>query len=501
MPFIPDEEPKKSSFAPDEQEATAIDTPSEAPSKKQGVFSRIADFADSTRKAALNFNIGAGKGMLSTLIGIGELGSTALEKGYKAVTGQEALKGAELAKDVKEEYLQPKGTAQKIGFGTEQVAEFFVPTTATKNLVGIAEKVAGGVAKKSPKLGKAAELVATTIEPVVQAAGDVATTIAQRGKIDEEAKKAGLFSLVGGIAANTVAPLLKSGAELVASRALPATIKEKAADVLKGRELGKRVLETGISFTRGGLTKKMESKVKNLANSVDSIVDTFVQANPDKKFSLKEVAGNIISGMDESKTIKDLELIPTEYEPVKKAIEKQVLALADKYGENLDLNQVQKLKKDLGPGLEKAYKTILERPVKVDRYATMQFQKNLKNIVDEAAPEVQPMNKTLSDFITARDRLFAKSVYSGYLTDVIAASVGASATGGLLEDPIGAIQNGVTNLVLKRLGTSTLAKTASAKVLDDVNKILERPEFYQAVRKIFEKRPESQSKPAESLQR
>lgn len=479
-------------------------TPQEAPSKKQGIFSRISDFADKSGEAYRNFNFGALKGFGSTALGAAGVVSKGLESGYNATIGKipgaggPAYEGSKLASDVKDEYLQPEGMAQKIGFGTEQIAEFLVPSTGAQKIAGAAQKVASGVAKKAPKIGKALSVAGTAVEPFVQAAGDVITTVAQRGQVDDEAKKAGLFSLAGGIAANTVAPLLKAGAELVASRALPATIKEKAGDVLRGRELGRRVLDTGVSVTRGGLTDKISGKVKELGAAVDGMVDDFVQANPGKTFSVDEIANSVMSSLDEKSVIKDLELIPTEYEPIREAITKQVSALVEKYGGDLDLNQVQKLKKELGPGLEKAYKAILERPVKVDRYATMQFQKNLKGVVDEAVPQVKPMNKKLGDFITARDRLFAKSAYSGYLTDMLAASIGASATGGLLEDPIGSIQNGVANLVLKRLGTSTLAKTGAAKILDDVNKILERPEFYQAVRKIFEKRPEA-SKSADSL--
>lgn len=116
--------------------------------------------------AVKNFGIGAAKGLGSTIMGAAELGSKALEKGYDAtigrLTGTEAQKGSELAREVQEEHLTPEGTAQKAGFATEQIGEFFVPGAAglkgTKALQAVkaaqgAEK-AVGAAKYLPRLAQ-----------------------------------------------------------------------------------------------------------------------------------------------------------------------------------------------------------------------------------------------------------------------------------------------------------------------------------------------------------
>ena len=508
MPFIADDEvttPPKG-FVPDEAPSSAPSFTPDAPeevSKKPGIFSRIADFSNRSRKAYLDFNVGVLKGAGSTVMGIGELGSRGLEAGYNQtigrLTGDKAYEGSQMARDVKQEYLTPEGTAQKVGFGTEQIAEFLVPSTAAAKSAQIAEGVASKVASKLPKLAETAKKAVPYIDDAVklvgQAGEDVAKTVAQRGKVDEEAAKAGLYSAGGQLAGDLIGKGLQAGAEVVASRTIPSTIRELAQDVKQARSLGRAVLDTGTSLTRKGLGEKLGGKVRQLATTVDGLVDDYVQANPGVKTRATDVAGSILSSLDEGKITRDLELIPTEYAPAREAIVKQIERLTDKYPGDLDLNQVQKLKKELGTGLEKAYKIILERPIKIDRYATMQFQKTLKGIVDEAVPAAKPLNKKLGDFITARDRLFAKGSYSGYLTDIIAGTLGAGSAGSLLENPAEYVKNAAAAILFKRLGTSTLAKTASASILDDVGKVLQNPAVYQSIRKALESKPEEKQTP------
>lgn len=500
MPFIADDEvttPAKG-FIPDpEPTKTTQDAPEEI-SKKPGIFSRIADFSNRSRKAYLDFNVGVLKGAGSTVMGLGELGSRGLEAGYNQtigrLTGDKAYEGSEMARDVKQEYLTPEGTAQKVGFGTEQLAEFLIPSGAAAKSARIAEGVAGKVASKLPKLAETAKKAVPYIDDAVklvgQAGEDVAKTIAQRGKVDEEAAKAGLYSAGGQLAGDLIGKGLQAGAEVIASRTIPSTVTELARDVKQARSLGRAVLDTGISITRKGLGEKLSGKVRQLATTVDGLVDDFVQANPGVKTNATDVANKIMSSLDEGQITRDLELIPTDYDPVRKAIGDQLERLVQKYPGDLDLNQVQKLKKELGPGLEKAYKAILERPIKIDKYATKSFQESLASIVEQAVPAVKPINKKLGDFITSRDRLFAKGPHSGYITDILAASLGAGSVGSLLENPTEYMKNAAAAILAKRLGTSTLAKTASASILDDVGKVLQNPAVYQSIRKALESKPE-----------
>lgn len=487
----------------DEPEGASAPSQAAPQTAKSGIFSTLSSVVSKGQEAYKNFNIGALKGVGSTVMGIGELGSRALEAGYNQtvgrVTGDKAYEGAQMARDVKQDYLTPEGTAQKVGFGTEQLAEFLVPSSAAAKSAQIAEGVAGKVASKLPKIAETAKKAVPYVDEAVKIGGqvveDVAKTVAQRGKVDEEATKAGLYSAGGALGGELIGKGLQAGAEVIASRTIPSTVTELARDVKQARSLGRAVLDTGTSITRKGLGEKLSGKVRQLATTVDGLVDDYVQANPGVKTTAQDVAGSILSSLDEGKITRDLELIPTDYDPVRKAIGDQLERLVQKYPGDLDLNQVQKLKKELGPGLEKAYKVALERPIKIDKYATMEFQKSLKGIVDEAVPAAKPLNKRLGDFITARDRLFAKGPYSGYLTDIIAGTLGAGSAGSLIENPAEYVKNAAAAILFKRLGTSTLAKTASASILDDVGKVLQNPAVYQAIRKAIESKPEEKQAP------
>ena len=66
-----------------------------------------------------NLAIGMGKGAASTAEGAMELGAAGANK----LLGTPALKGPVIP----EKYTSPTGTAQKIGFGTEQIGEFLIP--------------------------------------------------------------------------------------------------------------------------------------------------------------------------------------------------------------------------------------------------------------------------------------------------------------------------------------------------------------------------------------
>ena len=80
----------------------------------------------------LNFLKGAAKGVGSTAVGLqelgGKLGGEALYGGIKKVLPGS---GRDVGNLFTEEQVSPKGTAEKIGFGAEQIAEFLIPASKT----------------------------------------------------------------------------------------------------------------------------------------------------------------------------------------------------------------------------------------------------------------------------------------------------------------------------------------------------------------------------------
>lgn len=72
------------------------------------------------RVGLTGFGLGALKGFGNTLTSLGDLGQKALEK----ITG---IDGGTTAKEALGDKLKPKGLTEKLGFGAEQIAEFFIP--------------------------------------------------------------------------------------------------------------------------------------------------------------------------------------------------------------------------------------------------------------------------------------------------------------------------------------------------------------------------------------
>src|SRR3990167_2878923 len=169
---------------------------------------------------------GAGKGIISTLTGVSSLGERMLKGIGRAVTPKPFEKALGFEKEkmtaaerlVPEALRTPAGTAEKIGFAGEQIAEFFVP---------------GGV---STKVGKALEtgfkaknlgLFGRIAQKAVPLAGRATTeaaivggqTAMQRGKVDTDSAVAAIVGAAFPLAGVALKPVTKGaiglGAEIL----------------------------------------------------------------------------------------------------------------------------------------------------------------------------------------------------------------------------------------------------------------------------------------------
>lgn len=165
--------------------------------EEKGLYGKVSDTLG-------EFSAGVVKGGLSTLKGIGTLGQSALDqtvgRGVNAILGKGFTptgpdgsgsdlyrKGTQTEQKARQ-FLTPEGTAQKVGFGTEQIAEFFVP--ATKIAKG--EAVITALTSGLPKFLGGASRVAG--KAGINALADTAIGAAQTGDLKEGAK----IGLLGG---------------------------------------------------------------------------------------------------------------------------------------------------------------------------------------------------------------------------------------------------------------------------------------------------------------
>ena len=176
---------------------------SQHPAKKsQGLISSIVS-------GAKDVGIGALKGIGSTGVGIGQLLLTkSAEDKYGLTKAKESLK--------------PTNTAQKIGFGAEQIAEFLVPS-------GIALK--GAKALQATKAFKAVPTAVRGLAATTAVEGAVGTGVAaaQQGALNKEALVTGAISAAAVPATRAVfkgakaayGGLVAKQAEKVAAKGIP----------------------------------------------------------------------------------------------------------------------------------------------------------------------------------------------------------------------------------------------------------------------------------------
>ncbi len=170
-------------------------------------------------KGVKGFGLGAVKGVLSTisnLTGLARKVASKVPNTFMTIPGigpltQVVKAGGEFDKKLQpyKQNFKPQGTAEKVGFGTEQVAEFFIPagevakaTKATE--AGIDALKVGKVTKAALKLGARSTI----------GAGEAAGVTALQGGSKEEVKNAAIFGGVFPIATKAIAKLGSAAKEV-----------------------------------------------------------------------------------------------------------------------------------------------------------------------------------------------------------------------------------------------------------------------------------------------
>lgn len=167
---------------------------------------------------ALDVGIGVGKGVASTIKGAASLGERGLQAGLQTILPKslednfgvdKPLERTSAEKLIGEKYTTPTNTAQKIGFGAEQIGEFFIPGGASAKVGKAMEGVKS--LSKMPKLAKAFGFAGKVATEGALATGQTAL---QEGEINSEAKKAGKFGLAFPVAGAVGSKVLKGGGKL-----------------------------------------------------------------------------------------------------------------------------------------------------------------------------------------------------------------------------------------------------------------------------------------------
>lgn len=222
------------------------------------------------------FGIGVLKGAGSTakgLLQLGEkLGGEQIIRGLDRISGTKSILPSQDFSNILANAkldITPRGTAQKVGFGAEQIAEFLIPAGATSKAVKIGE--AGVMASKIGKASKLAQGAAKLAVRSGVAAGEGAlVTAAQTGGDTKEIKR-------NAIIAGAVPPIFTGLAASVKGVAGPLSkkiesslIKATQADVKSGFKV-ENVFKYGLGGSLETTAKKTHEKISELAIQLSKI--------------------------------------------------------------------------------------------------------------------------------------------------------------------------------------------------------------------------------------
>ena len=455
--------------------------------ESSGIFTAHGNFG----RVPGNFLIGQAKGVASTAMSMGELGSGIMEKGYDAtigkMTGKKAQKGSEMAREMKEsKIMERKGFAQKAGFVTEQIGEFFLPVPG-----GAKVKAGGWLAKNAPKIAEVAEKAPSVVKFGASVLGKGASeatemgakSLLQTGDV-KEAESAAKWGMAGGAISRVATGALSKLGDAFYGMAIPSTITEKAKDARKLINTGEAASETGISASRAGLTKKISDRIKIFGQELERIVGA---ENKNVTRSMDDVIVETEKLIKSKSLGKEMQLSPIDVTEAEVKIAEVLNQYKTMYGgKTLNAGELQKLKQDLGLGLVKVFDKNLATPIRAKGMAEQELYHSLDKFLDTNINNYQALNEKLAPLLTARGRLQKKGKYSGYITDVMVAGMVGSTGGDIMTDPIGFMKNALMGVLVKRGLSSTAAMTTAGTILKSSGGAFEKPEFWQIVREAVQ---------------
>ena len=407
-------------------------------------------------KGLKGFGLGAVKGALSTVSNIGGLASKVASKIPNSllsipvvgpVVG--AVKAVGKAGDTLEPYkgnFKPQGTAEKIGFGTEQVGEFFIPGGAVSKATKAAE---AGV--DAFKLGKVATGALKLGTKATISAGEVAGITALQGGSKEEVKTAAEFGAAFSIVSQGIGKLLQKAPETAWSSILKRTPTEAA----KNPNLPAQVAKTGLAgASRASILEKSKQAIQNIEVALDDVLSQ----SKGKIGTLK-----IAPYLDELRNA--YKNVPGEQASLD-AIDNVMRDLLKR--KSLTVAEANQLKRNIYGAIEKSYgKGMLDLPAKTE--AQKLIAAGLKREIEKVVPEVKSLNEKQAVYLQVKkaiEKTLARTEGKG---------IGGTGIGlyDLLVGGIGTVGGAAAGNPLLGLGLVAAKKTGeSSAVLSAVSKLI-----------------------------
>lgn len=219
-----------------------------------------------------------GNGVLGILKGAGHTAETLGKLVHKipgvtaavdAMTGTGGNSMSQAAFGAADEDLKPQGTAQKVGYGAEQAAEFMVPGGAAERGAATIAAKAAPVFQNAPRLVQAAAKIAPRMLTEGAAAGG--TAIAQGNDPAMAAALGAAGPAIGGVV-KAAAPALREQAETQVMQALGPTKERYKA---MAEKLVPQILKRGIRGSREGIMAQAADAAETAGQQIDDALQQF----------------------------------------------------------------------------------------------------------------------------------------------------------------------------------------------------------------------------------
>jgi hypothetical protein len=363
---------------------------------------RVVVDGESDRSTIADLAIGAGKGVLNTAVGLGELVHRipGVSRAVDTLYGTEGL--SERAFTDARERVQPSNTPQRIGFGVEQVGEFFTPV---------------GQVGRATRLGRAAV--------------SGAHALVQSGSPGAAVTSGALTAVLPGAgAAQRASKTLRDSAEKEVVRALGPT-KEWAKD--EAARLAPEMLTRGVKGSREALLEQAKSKVKSIGQQLDAEYATLAQQGT-------TVNGQLIRGAinlsEDALKVRDasgtLTVIPGTERVVQRL--QRLEAFVQQLGNDIPIDKAAHVKRTLDKLVSKAglfnQKAGASATDNAEAWATREASNAFRDLINRNA-SVDALNAELSFWIPLKNVLKETQkrtqAQSGGLVQGVMGSTGAAA--------------------------------------------------------------------------
>lgn len=416
------------------------------------------------------FALGATKGALNTTKNLAGLAAKIPQNlGVLNPFGIISKTAGKINEKLSEANLKPEGTAEKIGFGLEQVGEFFVPAGSVAKAGRAIEASVQGL-----NLGSKATKALSLGSRIGLGAGEAAGVTAVQGGSKSDIKTAAVLGGSFAVVAKGIESVIKN----IPDTAWSSILKRTPTEAAKNPNLTKQAAGTKLTgFTRQAIADKAQTAIQSIEVTLDDLL-----SKSTSKINTAKIAGYL------GDLRNSYAAIPGEKSSVK-AIDDIAAELYEKFkvGQSMTALEANQLKRNIYQVISKSYgKGMLEVPAKTE--AQKLVAAGLKREIEKVIPEAKSLNEKQAVYIQikkALDKTIARTEGKGIagtgvgLQDILIGGLGTGA-GALAGSPL----LGLGVLVTKKTAESPIILSSTAKLIEyfktlsPTKKLL----FYQAIK-------------------